>query len=86
LISSEFDDLQNLLKKAMQIQNVSENEYCQLSGYERKFVKVKFTELVRLVENKDVDLDFPITLTEKLQKDFGRNLEEFNVDFEKTSV
>jgi ribonuclease D len=86
LISSEFDDLQNLLKKAMQIQNVSENEYCQLSGYEHKFVKVKFTELVRLVENKDVDLDFPITLTEKLQKDLGINLEEFNVDFEKTSV
>jgi ribonuclease D len=70
----------------MQIQNVSETEYCQLSGYERKFVKVKFTELVRLVENQDVDLDFPITLTEKLQKYLGRNLEELNVDIEKTSV
>lgn len=43
----------------MQIQNISGTEYCQLSGYERKFLKVKFTELVRLVENQDVDLDFP---------------------------
>ncbi len=49
-------------------------------------MKLKFTELVRLVENQDVDLDFPITLTEKLQKHLGRNLEELNVDFEKTSV
>jgi ribonuclease D len=86
LINSEFDYLQERLKKAMQIQNVSETEYCQLSGYERKSVKVKFTELVRLVENQEVDLDFTITLTEKLQKDLGRNLEQLNVDVEKTSV
>ncbi|MFM2063112.1 MAG: hypothetical protein RLZZ507_2782 [Cyanobacteriota bacterium] len=86
LINSEFDYLQERLKKAMQVQNISETEYCQLSGYERKSVKVKFTELVRLVESQDVDLDFPITLTEKLQKDLGRNLEQLNVDIETTSV
>ncbi|MBD2296421.1 ribonuclease D [Anabaena sphaerica FACHB-251] len=86
LINSEFDYLQERLKKAMQIQNVSETEYCQISGYERKSVKVKFTELVRLVESQDVDLDFPITLTEKLQKDLGRNLEQLDVSIETTSV
>ena len=86
LINSEFDYLQERLKKAMQIQNVSETEYYQLSGYERKSVKVKFTELVRLVENEDIDLDFTITLTEKLQKELGRNLEQLDVDIEKTSV
>lgn len=86
LINSEFDYLQERLKKAMQIQNVSETEYYQLSGYERKSVKVKFTDLVRLVENEDIDLDFTITLTEKLQKELGRNLEQLDVDIEKTSV
>ncbi|TAF08210.1 MAG: ribonuclease D [Nostocales cyanobacterium] len=86
LINSEFDYLQERLKKAMQVQNVSETEYCQLSSYERKSIKVKFTELVRLVESQDVELDFPITLTEKLQKDLGRNLEQLDVDIEKTSV
>lgn len=86
LINSEFDYLQERLKKAMQVQNISENEYFKLSVYERKSVKVKFTELVRLVENEDIDLDFPITLTEKLQKELGRNLEQLNVEIEKTSV
>ncbi|MBK1987041.1 ribonuclease D [Sphaerospermopsis aphanizomenoides BCCUSP55] len=86
LINSEFDYLQERLKKAMQMQNISETEYCKLSGYERKSVKVKFTELMRLVENQDIDLDFPITLTEKLQKELGRNLEQLDVDVEKTSV
>ncbi|WP_071190266.1 ribonuclease D [Trichormus sp. NMC-1] len=86
LINSEFDYLQERLKKAMQFQNISENEYCQLSHYDRKSVKVKFSELVKLVETQDVDLDFPITLTEKLQKDLGRNLEQLDVDIEKTTV
>ncbi|MBD2691015.1 ribonuclease D [Anabaena catenula] len=86
LINSEFDYLQERLKKAMQFQNISENEYCQLSHYDRKSVKVKFSELVKLVENQDIDLDFPITLTEKLQKDLGRNLEQLDVDIEKTTV
>ncbi|MEA5579591.1 ribonuclease D [Anabaena sp. UHCC 0451] len=85
-INSEFDYLQERLKKAMQVQNVSENEYCRLSGYERKSVKVNFTELLRLVESQNIDLDFPITLTEKLQKDLGRNLEQLDVDIETTSV
>jgi ribonuclease D len=86
LINSEFDYLQERLKKAMQFQNISENEYCQLSHYDRKSVKVKFSELVKLVENEDIDLDFPITLTEKLQKDLGGNLEQLDVDIEKTTV
>ncbi|MBD2568194.1 ribonuclease D [Anabaena lutea] len=86
LINSEFDYLQERLKKAMQFQNISENEYCQLSHYDRKSVKVKFSELFRLVENQNIDLDFPITLTEKLQKDLGRNLEQLDVDIEKTTV
>lgn len=86
LINSEFDYLQERLKKAMQLQNISENEYCQLSHYDRKSVKVKFSELFKLVENQNIDLDFPITLTEKLQKDLGRNLEQLDVDIEKTTV
>ncbi|MBD2627811.1 ribonuclease D [Trichormus variabilis] len=86
LINAEFDYLQERLKKAMQLQNISENEYCKLSHYDRKSVKVKFSELFRLVENQNIDLDFPITLTEKLQKDLGRNLEQLDVDIEKTTV
>jgi ribonuclease D len=86
LINAEFDYLQERLKQAMQVQNVSETEYCKLSGYERKYIKAKFTDLMRLVEREDIDLDFPITITEKLQKDLGSNLEQLDVDIEVTPV
>lgn len=86
LINAEFDYLQDRLKKAMDVQNVSETEYCKLSAYQRKSVKVQFTELVSLVENEEINLDFPITLTEKLQKELGRSLELLNVDIETTKV
>jgi ribonuclease D len=86
IINAEFDYLQERLKKAMQLQNISETEYCKFSSYKRKSVKVKFTELRRLVESEDINLDFPITLTEKLQKELGGNLEQLNVDIDTTEV
>lgn len=86
IINSEFDYLQDRLKKAMQVQSVSETEYCRLSAYQRKSVKVKFTDLMQLVENQEIELDFPVTLTEKLQKELGGNLELLNVDIETTDV
>ncbi len=86
LLNSEFEHLQERLKQAMQVQNIKENDYYKLSGSERKIIKVKFTELLRLVEEQDINLDFPITLTEKLQKDLGGNLEQLTVDIEKNTV
>lgn len=67
----------------MQLQNVSETPYLKLSSYERTSVKVAFMELVQLVQNQSLDFDFPIALTQKLQKDLGENLEQLSVDVEK---
>ncbi|AFZ24942.1 ribonuclease D [Cylindrospermum stagnale PCC 7417] len=86
LVTSECEHLQERIKKAMQVQNVSETAYCQLNSYERKTVKVTFGELVRLVQTQGIDLDFSITLTEKLQKDLGQNLEQLAVDIDKTTA
>ncbi len=85
LLNSEFEHLQDRIKKAMQAQNLSETSYFKLSGYDRKTVKVPFTELVRLVQNQELNLDFPITLTQKLQKDLGENLEQLSVEIEKNT-
>ena len=84
LLNSEFEHLQERIKKAMQAQNVSETSDFKLTSYERATVKVSFIELVRLVDTKHLNFDFPITLTQKLQKDLGENLEELSVDIEKT--
>jgi ribonuclease D len=85
LLNSEFEHLQERVKKAMQAQNVSETSDFKLTSYERATVKVPFVELVRLVESQDLNLDFPITLTQKLQKDLGENLERLSVDIEKNT-
>ena len=85
LLKSEFEHLQERLKKAMQAQNITETSVCKLTSYQRQSVKVPFTELVRLVQNQDVSLDFPITLTQKIQKDLGENLEQLSVDIDTTT-
>ncbi|MBW4555995.1 MAG: ribonuclease D [Trichormus sp. ATA11-4-KO1] len=85
LLNSEFEHLQERIKKAMQAQNVSETSFCKLTSYERKTVKVSFAELVKLVQNQSVSLDFPVTLTQKLQKDLGQNLEQLSVDIDTTT-
>lgn len=86
ILNSELEHLQERIKKAMQAQDVSETSYCKLTSYERKTVKVAFAELVRLVETQGINLDFPITLTQKLQKDLGQNLEQLSVDIDETTA
>jgi ribonuclease D len=85
LLNSEFEHLQERMKKAMQTQNISETAYYKLTSYERTTVKATFTELARLAQSEGINLDFPITLTQKLQKDLGTNLEQLSVDIEKTT-
>lgn len=85
LLNSEYEHLQERIKKAMQAQNISENTYFKLTSSERTTIKVLFTELANLVQTASLNLDFPITLTQKLQKDLGENLEQLSVDIEKTN-
>jgi ribonuclease D len=85
LLNSEFEHLQERIKKAMQAQNISETSDYKLTSYERTTVKAAFTELARLAQSEGINLDFPITLTQKLQKDLGQNLEQLSVDIDKTT-
>jgi ribonuclease D len=85
LLNSEFEHLQERMKKAMQAQNISETYDHKLTSYDRTTVKATFSELARLAQTQDIDLDFPVTLTQKLQKDLGQNLEQLSVDIEKTT-
>jgi ribonuclease D len=85
IINSEYEHLQERIKKAMQAQNLDETPYFKLTPYERKSIKVAFNELAKLVQDQGIDFDFPITLTQKLQKDLGENLEQLSVEIEKTT-
>ena len=86
LLKSEFEQLQEQVKQAMKAQNVSETSYFKLNSYERTTTKVPFSELVRLVESQNVDLDFDITLTKDIQKNLGDNIEQLAVDISKTNT
>ncbi len=70
----------------MQAQNLSETSDFKLISYERTTVKVALTELARLIQSKGIELDLPITLTQKMQKDLGKNLEQLSVEVEKTQT
>ncbi|MBE9260324.1 MULTISPECIES: ribonuclease D [Dolichospermum] len=80
ILKSEFEHLQERVKKAMLVQNIAETSHCKLTSYERKTFKTQFQELVNLVENQGVDLDFTITLTEDIRKNLGVNLEKLTVN------
>ncbi|MHC5746059.1 MAG: ribonuclease D [Nostoc sp.] len=84
-LNSEFEHLQERMKKAMQAQNISETSNYKLTSYERTTVKAAFTELAKLAQTQGINLDFPITLTQKLQKDLGKNLEQLSVDIDKNT-
>ncbi|MFQ4141136.1 ribonuclease D [Chlorogloeopsis sp. ULAP02] len=86
LLNSEFEHLQQRIKQAMQAQNLSETLDFKLTSYERTTVKVSFVELARLVQTEGIVLDFPLTLTQKLQKDLGKNLEQLSADVEKITA
>lgn len=84
ILNSEYEHLQERLKKAMQAQDITETSDFKLSSYERTTIKVPLTELVKLVE-QGIEIDFPVTLTKEIQKNLGENLEQLNVDIEKSA-
>lgn len=85
LVKSEYEHLQERLKLAMQEQDLSETAHLKLLDYERTTMKVQFQALAKLLENQAINLDFPITLTQKIQKDLGSNLEQLPLQIDKTS-
>ncbi len=86
IVKSEYEHLQERIKKAMQAQNLSETSDLKLNSYERTTIKVALTELVKLIQNQGIEIDLPITLTQKMQKDLGENLEQLSIDIEKTQT
>ncbi|MBW4546048.1 MAG: ribonuclease D [Symplocastrum torsivum CPER-KK1] len=85
LLDTEMTHLQERLKKAMQAQNVSETGVFELSSYHRTSKKVQFDQLAKLAQAKGIELDFPVALTQKLQKELGDMIEQLQVEEEVTT-
>ncbi len=82
ILDSEFTHVENRLKTAMQTQNVSEINNLKLLQSNRKTIKVEFSHLVKITQEHGLGLDFPIALTQKLQKQLGEIIDQLSVQVE----
>ena len=82
LLNTEITHLQERLKKAMQVQNVSETDNFELSSYQRTTKKVPFDQLAKLAQDNGMKLDFSILLTQKLQKELKEIIAQLPVEEE----
>lgn len=71
IIESEFNHFESRMKAAMQAQNIIETVDVKMSSISRKTLKVAFNQLAEVIQTNGIELDFPVTLTQKLQKDLA---------------
>ncbi|MCG5057681.1 MAG: ribonuclease D [Limnoraphis sp. WC205] len=86
LLDSEITHIQERLKQAMKTQQISETDSFKLTSSQRKTLKTSLTELSELIQTQNLDFDFPITLTQALQKQLGKTLEQLPTQEEKTTI
>lgn len=85
VLDSEFTHVESRLKTAMQAQNLSEINDLKLLQSNRKTVKVEFSQLVKVTQEYGLGLDFPIALTQKLQKQLGEIIAQLSLQVETSS-
>ncbi len=85
IIESEYNHFEARLKAAMQAQNVLETVKLKMFSVERHIFKVDFNQLSEIANQNNIQLDFPITLTQKLQKELGEVLEQLSLQEEVSS-
>ena len=84
-LDSEMKHLEARIKEAMLAQNYSENKLFKLNLVERKKIKAQLQDLLDLVNNYQLNLDYKVTLTKDIQSQLGEHLNDLNVDIETTN-
>lgn len=85
VLESECSHFESRLKAAMQMQNVSETVKLKMTSVERHTFKVPFNQLAEVVSQNNIQIDFPVTLTQKLQKELGHTIEQLSLHEEVSS-
>lgn len=67
LLESELSYVEKRLKSAMQAQRVKQMDRVKFSSYERSTYKTPFSELAKLVQEEQLDVDFILTLTKDMR-------------------
>ena len=85
LINTEIEHLQERIKRAMQAQEITETSFCELKSYQRKVKRIAFDQLSNLAQTSGIELKFPVTLTQKLQKELGDIIGQLPIEEETTT-
>jgi len=80
LLDSEMNYLKERIKEIMIDKNIQENDYFKVNSITRKTIKTDLQQLVKLVNEKNINIDFPITLTKAIQEELDNNLEDLNIN------
>lgn len=81
-LSSAFEHIEARLKTAMQTQNLAVINDLHLSASNRKTTKVDFAQLAKVTQEYGLGLNFPVTLTQKLQKQLGDIVTQLSLQVE----
>jgi len=85
IIESEFNHFEARIKAAMQAQNIIETVDIKMSPTSRTTLKVAFNQLAEVIQTNGIELDFPVTLNQKLQKDLAPVIEQLPIQEEITN-
>jgi ribonuclease D len=85
IIESECTHFESRLKVAMQAQDILETVNLKISPINRHTYKVDFNQLAEVVNQNNIELDFTVTLTAKLQKELGQIVEQLSLEEEVSS-
>lgn len=80
LLDSEIKYLKEQIQEIMINNDIKENSYFKLTSRQRTTIKSNLQELVKLINNKNINIDFSITLTKAIQEQLGNNLEDLKTD------
>ncbi|WP_017305498.1 ribonuclease D [Spirulina subsalsa] len=83
-LNTEQEHLRDRIKAAMISQNLTEIEGFKLTISPRTTRKIPFSQLAQAMEALEADWDFPITLTQTIQKQIGAVIEELPIEEEVT--
>ena len=74
-LDSEKRSLEERIKQAMLAQNIEENQVFKILTTKRTTTKTNIQELIELVDNHQLNLNFEITLTKDIRSQIGDKLE-----------
>lgn len=80
LLDSEIKYLKEQIQEIMINNDIKENSYFKLTSRQRTTIKSNLQELVKLINNKNINIDFSITLTKAIQEQLGNNLEDLKTN------